>query len=1406
MIESWKSFLPTPFDLILKSLNVDIRSKTIAIGIHLTSIILVNKLNLSNEQIEILFDKLCNVLKSTSRQNYRSSAETLGILLNYLQEENRDIPYAATLSTILKEMNDKDQQVSCLNGVSQNYKNIIDDGHIIRQLDNISWNTSNPMFLQIVSRRCDLLENMSILKIQSWNRVLESDNVEVANTTMDILLKILNKLSTLPNFEETFTAICLNVKETNALRRSRMYDLLIAIYSNQNVNENIKIKCKTILIQGLIDNERHIRDKIYLFWSEFANVPTSLLNRFIFILKNLYSTTTEDEFLGYSAYLLMSILTTTEEFDEIVFEHPLEDCSFEDYRLSTNWRLPNPSVVPLFANTLHSYEDSSVTDESNLSFNQLRSTLSTLNFEPTIQYSSDERSLFVSSFEDNSAIINPNKVVLSTKYKKANRFLKDRAKISKQFAEIEVSKKVVNIQKRVDSAKERERKVTIYRNYRKGDFPDIQIKMSAILMPLQALARHDSEIAKILFTDITKCLINKLEETFLKNISESITNIFKNSKQFNTNLFRTLLDIILINKSKIRLAPEIIANVCEASGLISVGTLILEEYLSDIQDASAHGSKTPANTSNNPEINYLVKLAGLYKELEEWGMVQTIFLEKMNSNENVKNAIRAEAEKEWREAQDLYRNLIATDISNERRDFYYESYFKCFANLGEWSELPKSIEYVVKEENETVWSSLWDGDWNEQKILPWYMEAELRNTLFTNKYPEQFLTNINEAISSPRKEQHLRNYYSETLCMLNIYVNDLNEANKYLKNYLDNFLDEWQFINPQFYNLRHQRLMKLRNIIDIQQFIRVHEWDRDSRKFNTEFRYLIKNWKKNANEISHSILLNEVRLLYKWQFINIFQLSLTNNQFKDLLTEFKYELDFGFINNAIELNNFHMARKYVAHYKTSNSFETKLALCNLLVMQAENFDTKSKIDKLLKAIIGLNPIFETTESVSQKISGYIKIFDILSRITDILNENMDILNEVKPELTQIIPEFRENPNDCVKFGAEKLRTTIEQCEELMNAKQIQKIGEAYLKLANFVKSQLNEKDFMIYILRAMKMNSVEAKQLFPCVLQDCDLFKYKDEFINETKEIPTWMFLGWIPQLLANVNGEKVFALYNLLLTIAKTYPQSIMYAYRLSKENFKTPENAEVLNKMANLTKCLDDLLLKDSNVNKFLDALSNVCVPVVYLKFVVTQMINALKKKSLATFEELRQNTLQNLYNIEASNDQDSVKGVLHGRLKSFKSKIEKLTGSDTNKLFVSIKSLHTEILNEIKKSKSESKLLKDYCPWLSYFSANKLNIELEIPGQYDGSKKPLIQHHVKISKFEPHVAVMDSIRKPIKLTILGMDTKEYPFLVKSGEDIRQDQRIQQLFALMNSVFRNDLTCSNKHLNILTYQVNLF
>jgi len=68
---------------------------------------------------------------------------------------------------------------------------------------------------------------------------------------------------------------------------------------------------------------------------------------------------------------------------------------------------------------------------------------------------------------------------------------------------------------------------------------------------------------------------------------------------------------------------------------------------------------------------------------------------------------------------------------------------------------------------------------------------------------------------------------------------------------------------------------------------------------------------------------------------------------------------------------------------------------------------------------------------------------------------------------------------------------------------------------------------------------------------------------------------------------------------------------------------------------------------------------------------------------------------------------------------------------------------------------------------------------------------------------VELIRSLRCPLLLTIFGSDAREHKYLVKFGEDLRQDQRIEQLFNLMNKILDNDPTCRHRSLSIATYQV---
>ncbi|KAK9163538.1 hypothetical protein Syun_004440 [Stephania yunnanensis] len=94
--------------------------------------------------------------------------------------------------------------------------------------------------------------------------------------------------------------------------------------------------------------------------------------------------------------------------------------------------------------------------------------------------------------------------------------------------------------------------------------------------------------------------------------------------------------------------------------------------------------------------------------------------------------------------------------------------------------------------------------------------------------------------------------------------------------------------------------------------------------------------------------------------------------------------------------------------------------------------------------------------------------------------------------------------------------------------------------------------------------------------------------------------------------------------------------------------------------------------------------------------------------------------------------------------------------------------------------------------------LNLELAVPGTYRAGA-PL----VTISSFAPQLLVITSKQRPRKLTIRGSDGEDYSFLLKGHEDLRQDERVMQLFGLVNTLLKNSRNTAEKDLSIQRYSV---
>lgn len=65
------------------------------------------------------------------------------------------------------------------------------------------------------------------------------------------------------------------------------------------------------------------------------------------------------------------------------------------------------------------------------------------------------------------------------------------------------------------------------------------------------------------------------------------------------------------------------------------------------------------------------------------------------------------------------------------------------------------------------------------------------------------------------------------------------------------------------------------------------------------------------------------------------------------------------------------------------------------------------------------------------------------------------------------------------------------------------------------------------------------------------------------------------------------------------------------------------------------------------------------------------------------------------------------------------------------------------------------------------------------------------------------MQSLRRPVEITMIGNDAKNYNFLVKFGEYLALNQTVEVAFNIMNDILRTNSSCAQTNLSINTLQV---
>ncbi|KAG2382353.1 hypothetical protein C9374_005555 [Naegleria lovaniensis] len=301
-----------------------------------------------------------------------------------------------------------------------------------------------------------------------------------------------------------------------------------------------------------------------------------------------------------------------------------------------------------------------------------------------------------------------------------------------------------------------------------------------------------------------------------------------------------------------------------------------------------------------------------------------------------------------------------------------------------------------------------------------------------------------------------------------------------------------------------------------------------------------------------------------------------------------------------------------------------------------------------------------------------------------------------------------------------------------------------------------------------------------------------------TVSIDTWLEV--IPQIIARVNshvGPVRKLIHKLLSKVGKVHPQALVYpltvcSYSQSTSRKKAAES--LLNSMRQNNPVLVEQALMVSHelvraaiswTEEWHDALDNASM--LYFK---NHDIQGMLDVLLPLHEKL-----QNPYTLSEisftqrfGHDLDDAYKLCKRHLQSKKEKELSYAWDIYCRVFIKIKD-HVERMKntELDLHTLSPKLLEEH------------DLELAIPGTYQYTESCTIN----IARFSCKLFVMPSKQRPRKVRMFGSDGKRYQFLLKGNEDLRQDERVMQLFGLVNALLKKDLETSDRDFRIKRYSV---
>ena len=299
------------------------------------------------------------------------------------------------------------------------------------------------------------------------------------------------------------------------------------------------------------------------------------------------------------------------------------------------------------------------------------------------------------------------------------------------------------------------------------------------------------------------------------------------------------------------------------------------------------------------------------------------------------------------------------------------------------------------------------------------------------------------------------------------------------------------------------------------------------------------------------------------------------------------------------------------------------------------------------------------------------------------------------------------------------------------------------------------------------------------------------------RKIPldTWIMV--IPQLLARIHSHQTVVrrlVHDLLVQLAELHPQALVYPLAVASKSQLPARRTGALGVMARMKIHSPVMVEQALMVGQELIGASVVLHEQWFEGledaagfFYTNENIPAMLKRLAPLHSDFMQCTFETRHQVSFQQEFGADLQEAFALCENYRRSLDIIDLNDAWECYARV---------YYKLKKRIPKLRKLQMEHVSPLLFNAHDMELAVPGTY-APNAPVI----RIKSFQNQLRVYNTKQRPRKLVILGSDGNAYVFVLKAHEDLRQDERVMQFFALANTLLSKHI--ETKALTIETYPI---